>query len=131
MARIRLADLDAIAEDLRRHGVNARRERVIAQQFAVEGLRIGGDFFPLWEMNLPDNVSAAESWDWNQIKNRRGASWSAHPGPGTDLGHPEYTGIVPLTAAENLFTLAKGLERLYSARCCRYHSRLCESGIPR
>ena len=41
-----------------------------------EGLDVGEDFFPLWELNLPENQDAFERYDFAAIKARRGAKAS-------------------------------------------------------
>jgi hypothetical protein len=45
----------------------------------MEGLDVGEDFFPLWELNLPENQDAFERYDFEAIKGRRRPDWSVVP----------------------------------------------------
>jgi hypothetical protein len=38
---------------------------------------VGDDFFPLWELNLPENLESVAILDFAAIKARRGPDWSA------------------------------------------------------
>ena len=69
-------DLSKIAEDLRKIGVDASHEIVYGPHGGLEGLDIGEDFFPLWELCLPENEAAVEKLDFAAIKARRGPDWS-------------------------------------------------------
>jgi hypothetical protein len=73
---IRLDDLAQIAEDLRAAGVDACHEFLYVHGGCQEGLDVGEDFFPLWELNLPENQEAIERFDFEAIKARRGPNWS-------------------------------------------------------
>jgi hypothetical protein len=77
-------NLTEIAEELRRRGVDACHEIVYGQGCYLEGLDIDEDFFPLWELILPENQEALERLDFAAIKSRRGPAWSvAAPGMGS------------------------------------------------
>jgi hypothetical protein len=69
-------DLAQIAEDLQRLGVEASHEIVYGPHGGLEGLSIGEDFFPLWELNLIENEEAFARFDFAAILARRGADWS-------------------------------------------------------
>ena len=71
-----LDDLAQFAEDLRRRGVDAFHEFLYGPHGCVEGLDVADDFFPLWELSLPENQEALERVDFASIKARRGAGWS-------------------------------------------------------
>ena len=73
---IHLDDLAQIAEDLRKMGVDACHEFLYGAHCCHEGLEIADDFFPLWELNLPENQEAIERFDFEAIKARRGPNWS-------------------------------------------------------
>ena len=45
----------------------------------LEGLDVGDDFFPLWELILPENQEALARLDFAAIKARRGPDWSVDP----------------------------------------------------
>lgn len=75
-----LDDLAQVAEDLRKLSVDAVYAILGGPHGAVEGLEIGDDdFFPLWELNLPENRAALERADFASIKARRGPDWSVEP----------------------------------------------------
>jgi hypothetical protein len=69
-------DLVELAEDLRRRGIDACHDIVDAPGCCLEGLDVGDDFFPLWELLLPENQAALERLDFGAIKARRGPGWS-------------------------------------------------------
>ena len=69
-------DLAQMAEDLRRAGVDAWHEVVAGPRGYLEGLDVGEDFFPLWELILPENREALECRDFAAIKARRAPDWS-------------------------------------------------------
>lgn len=69
-------DLAQIAEDLRKINIDANYEIVYGLHGGLEGLEVGGDFFPLWELSLPENQAAVEMFDFTVIKARRGPDWS-------------------------------------------------------
>ena len=74
----RLDDLAQTAEDLRTIGIDATYEIVYGPRgCCLEGLEIGGDFFPLWELSLAENQSAVEACDFARIKGARGPDWTA------------------------------------------------------
>jgi hypothetical protein len=74
-----LDDLAQVAEDLRRLGVYAYQEFVYCAHGGLEGLSIGEDFFPHWELNLASNRDAVARADFEAIKSRRGPDWSVEP----------------------------------------------------
>ena len=76
---IHLDDLAQIAEDLKKLGVDACYEVLYGPHGFQEGLDVGEDFFPLWELNLPENQNAFERFDFAAIKARRGPNWSIAP----------------------------------------------------
>ena len=77
---IRVDDLVQLAEELRSRGCDACHEILAGPHGSYqEGLDIGLDFFPLWELSLPDNQDDLEKLDFEAIKSRRGPSWPAAP----------------------------------------------------
>jgi hypothetical protein len=74
-----LDDLAQVAEDLRKLGVYAYQEFVYCAHGGLEGLSIGEDFFPHWELNLAANRDAVAMADFESIKARRGPDWSVEP----------------------------------------------------
>jgi hypothetical protein len=68
-----------LAEDLRKRGFDAAHEIVFGPRGYQEGLDVGSDFFPLWELTLPENRSALAQLDFAAIKARRGQDWSVAP----------------------------------------------------
>jgi len=70
-----LDDLAQLAEDLRRRGLDAAHEFLYGPRGWIEGLEIGDDFFPLWELGLPENADALERADFATIKQRRRSDW--------------------------------------------------------
>ena len=69
-------DLAQIAEDLRKLGVDAAHEILYGPHGGLEGLSIGEDFFPLWELNLIENEEDFTRFDFAAIRSRRGPGWS-------------------------------------------------------
>jgi hypothetical protein len=74
-----LDDLAQVAEDLRKQGLEAVHEFLYGAHGCIEGLAIGDDFFPRWELTLAENAEAVERADYAAIKQRRGADWSIEP----------------------------------------------------
>ena len=74
-----LDDLGQVAEDLRKRGVDAQHDFLYGPHGCVEGLDVGEDFFPLWELRLPENRASLEQADFAAIKDRRDAEWSPEP----------------------------------------------------
>jgi hypothetical protein len=74
-----LDDLAQAAEDLRVLGVDATYMIVYGSHGGLEGLEVGEDFFPLWELSLPENRAALERLDFEAIRARRVADWSVEP----------------------------------------------------
>ncbi len=68
-----------LAEDLRKLGFDASHEIVFGPRGYQEGLDVGDDFFPLWELTLPENREALALLDFSAIKARRGRDWSVAP----------------------------------------------------
>jgi hypothetical protein len=73
---IQVDNLAEIAEELRRHGVDACHEVVYGRHGGLEGLDVGDDFFPLWELLLSENREFLVRLDFVAIKARRGPTWS-------------------------------------------------------
>ena len=76
---IQLEDLVQFAEDLKRLGLDACHEILYGPHGGLEGVDVGEDFFPLWELSLPENQDALERVDFAAIKARRGPDWSVDP----------------------------------------------------
>jgi len=76
---IHLDDLAQIADELRHIGIDAYHEFLYGPRGCQEGLDVGEDFFPLWELSLPENQDAFERHDFAAIKARRGPNWSILP----------------------------------------------------
>ena len=68
-----------LAEDLRKLGLDASHEIVYGPRGYQEGVEVGEDFFPLWELLLPENQKDLAVLDFNMIKGRRCAGWSVAP----------------------------------------------------
>jgi len=68
-----------LAEDLRKLGLEASHEIVYGPRGYQEGLEIGDEFFPMWELKLPENQAALEVLDFGAIKARRSGEWSVAP----------------------------------------------------
>ena len=69
-----LADL---AEEFQTRGLAVEYEIVFAEGRFLEGLDVGDDFYPLWELEAPENEAALERGDFADIKSRRAPDW--HP----------------------------------------------------
>jgi hypothetical protein len=72
----KFGDLAEVASHLQRRGVDAFHEFVYGPHGCLEGLDVGEDFFPLWELNLPENQEFVAAFDFLAIKARRGPDWS-------------------------------------------------------
>jgi hypothetical protein len=72
-------DLVQLAEELQGLSVDARYMILYGAQGGMEGLEVGDDFFPAWELHLPENRAALENLDFAAIKSRRGPDWSVEP----------------------------------------------------
>jgi hypothetical protein len=68
-----------LAEDLRKLGFDASHEIVYGPHGYQEGLDVGEDFFPIWELTLPENQDALAILDFGAIKGRRRRDWSVAP----------------------------------------------------
>jgi len=79
MVQPKLKDLAEVVIDLQRRGVDAIHEFVYGPHGCLEGMDVGEDFFPLWELNLPENRDLVSQWDFAGIKARRGPDWSVEP----------------------------------------------------
>ena len=73
---LQLDDLAQVAEDLRLRGIDAWHQFLYASHAALEGLEVGDEFYPLWELILPENQEAIEHADFASIRARRGPEWS-------------------------------------------------------
>ena len=71
-----LDDLGQVARDLRKRGIDAEHDFLYGPYGCVEGLDVCDDFFPLWELSLPQNADALERADFDAIKQARGADWA-------------------------------------------------------
>jgi hypothetical protein len=78
-----LDDLAQVAEDLRRKGLDVVHDFLYSAHGCVEGLDVGDDFFPRWELSLAENAEALERADFDAIKSRRSAGWSIVPAQST------------------------------------------------
>ena len=76
---IQVDNLAETAEELRRRGVDACHEILYGPHGGREGLDVGDDFFPLWELLLPENQEALARLDFAAIKARRSPDWSVDP----------------------------------------------------
>ena len=74
-----IENLAQMADELRKLGLDVYHEIVYGPRGYLEGLDIGEDFFPLWELNLPENEEALIRLDFAAIKGRRGPAWSVAP----------------------------------------------------
>jgi hypothetical protein len=72
---ITIDDLDQAVEDLRKLGFDAFHEFVYSPHGCLEGLDVGEEFFPLWELLLPENRADVARADFDAIKARRGSDW--------------------------------------------------------
>jgi hypothetical protein len=72
-------DLALLAEELRSRGCEACHEILAGTHGYTEGLEIDEDFYPLWELCLPENTESVEQLDFAAIKARRGPGWSVAP----------------------------------------------------
>ena len=73
---IQLDDLAEVVRQLQRLGVDACHEFVYGPHGCLEGLDIGEDFFPHWELSLPENRELVDKFDFAAIKARRGPDWT-------------------------------------------------------
>jgi hypothetical protein len=76
---IQLDDLAQAAEDLRCLGVEACHVILYGPHGGLEGLDVGDEFFPLWELQLVENRDAIDRGDFAAIVSRRGPDWSVEP----------------------------------------------------
>jgi hypothetical protein len=74
-----LDDLAQLAEDLRKRGLDAVHDFLYNAHGCIEGLDVGDDFFPHWELRLAENAEALERADFAAIKQRRASDWSMEP----------------------------------------------------
>jgi len=72
-------DLVLLAETLRTRGCEACHEILAGPHGYQEGLVVDEDFFPLWELSLPENNEAVEQLDFAAIKARRRPGWTMSP----------------------------------------------------
>ena len=76
---IQVDNLAQFAEELRRLGIDATHEIIFALGCYQEGLDVGDEFFPLWELSRPENQEALTQLNFAAIKARRGENWSVAP----------------------------------------------------
>jgi hypothetical protein len=74
-----IENLAQLADDLRSRGVDVDYEIVFAEDRYMEGLDVGEEFFPLWELVAPENEEALERGDFDAIKSRRAPDWTIVP----------------------------------------------------
>jgi hypothetical protein len=79
---IHVDNLALFADELKQQGIQADYEIVFGNGRLLEGLDVGEDFFPLWELMAPENAAALEKLDFDAIKARRSPNWSLVPPPG-------------------------------------------------
>ncbi len=68
-----------LAEDLCKLGLDVCHEIVFGPRGYQEGLDVDRDFFPLWELTLPENRESLARLDFAAIKARRRQDWSVAP----------------------------------------------------
>jgi len=73
---LQLDGLAQAADDLRCQGIDANYVVLYGPHGGIQGLEVGDDFFPLWELILPENEDALERADFAAIKAARRAEWS-------------------------------------------------------
>lgn len=76
---IDLDNLATLAEDLRHRGLDVCHEILYGPHGGVEGLAMDEDFFPSWELGLPENLDSLAHADFAAIKARRGPDWTLEP----------------------------------------------------
>lgn len=69
-------NLAQFADELKAKGVDVDYEIVFAEGRYLEGLDIGEEFFPLWELCDPANDEALSRLDFDAILARRPANYS-------------------------------------------------------
>jgi hypothetical protein len=74
-----LDDLAQVAEDLRKRGLDVTHDFLYGTHGIVEGLDVGDDFFPRWELSLAENAEDLERSDFAAIKARRAVGWTIVP----------------------------------------------------
>ena len=74
-----LDDLAQVAEDLRKRGLDVVHDFLYSARGCIEGLGVGDDFFPRWELSLAENAEALERIDFAAIKGRRRPDWTIEP----------------------------------------------------
>jgi len=74
-----LDDLCQAAADLRSQGINAEHDFIYGPHGCLEGLNVDDEFFPHWELCLPENAEALARVDFAAIKQRRCADWRVEP----------------------------------------------------
>ncbi|MFN7992604.1 MAG: hypothetical protein U0Q18_03340 [Bryobacteraceae bacterium] len=76
---IQVEDPVQFAEDLRKLGFDACHEIVYGPSGYLEGVDVGTDFFPLWELSLPENRLLVAALNFDGIKARRRSDWTVVP----------------------------------------------------
>lgn len=68
-----------LAEELCKLGLDASHEIVFGPRGYQEAVDVGDEFFPLWELTMPENQGFLAALDFAAIKARRGTDWSVAP----------------------------------------------------
>jgi hypothetical protein len=81
-APVRDEDVKEFARQLQAEGIDAREwgESVGEGRGVLLGIIVAGQgFFPLWELNEPQNQRLVEARDFPSIKAKRGRDWQPVP----------------------------------------------------
>lgn len=76
---LQFENLAELADRLRSRGIDVDYEIIFAEDRYLEGLDVGEEFFPLWELVSPENTDALERGDFDAIRSRRPPGWSVVP----------------------------------------------------
>jgi hypothetical protein len=71
-----LLDLGLVAENLRKRGIDAVHDFLYSPHGCVEGLGVGEEFFPLWELSFAENAIRLAQGDFEAILKSRQADWT-------------------------------------------------------
>jgi hypothetical protein len=75
----KLDDLAQVAEELRALGIDASHNFLYGPHGCLEGLEVSGEFYPLWELTLPENQDHIAGMNFDAIKARREVGWTIEP----------------------------------------------------